>query len=121
MQDVTKLDVWQRAHSMTLDLYRKTKLFPREETYGLTNQIRRAASSIGANIAEGCGREGEAELGRFLQIALGSASELQYHLLLARDLAYVSSGDYERLAAEVTGVKKMLTSLVQKARAAAAS
>lgn len=121
MQDFTKLDVWQRAHSMTLDLYRKTKLFPREETYGLTNQIRRAASSIGADIAEGCGREGEAELGRFLQIALGSASELQYHLLLARDLAYVPSGDYERLAAEVTGVKKMLTSLVQKVRAAAAS
>lgn len=121
MQDFTKLDVWQRAHSMTLDLYRKTKTFPRDEMYGLSSQIRRSASSIGANIAEGCGREGEAELGRFLQIALGSASELQYHLILARDLAYVPSNDYERVAAEVTGVKKMLTSLVQKVRAAAAS
>ena len=67
MQDFTKLDVWQRAHSMTLDLYRKTKSFPREELYGLSNQIRRAAASIGANIAEGCGRDGKAELGRFLR------------------------------------------------------
>jgi four helix bundle protein len=97
------------------------KFIPREERYGLTNQIRRAAGSIGANIAEGCGREGEAELGRFLQIALGSASELQYHILLARDLAYLPPVDYERLMVEVTGVKKMLTSLVQKVRAAAAS
>ncbi len=121
MQDFTKLDVWQRAHSMTLDLYRKTKSFPREELYGLTSQIRRSASSIGANIAEGCGREGEADLGRFLQIALASASELQYHLLLARDLSYVAPRDYERLVTEVTGVKKMLTSLVQKVRAASAS
>ena len=121
MQDFTKLDVWQRAPSMTLDLYRKTKLFPREEIYGLTSQIRRFASSIGANIAEGCGREGEAELSRFLQIALGSASELQYHLLLARDFSYIPVSDYQRVATEVTGVKKMLTSLVQKVRAASAS
>jgi four helix bundle protein len=99
----------------------KTKSFPKEERYGLTSQMRRAASSIGANIAEGCGRQGEAELGRFLQIAVGSASELQYHILLARDLAYLLPSDYERLTAEVTGVKKMLSSLVQKVRAAAAS
>ena len=118
MQDFKKLDVWQRAHLLTLDLYRKTKSFPRDEVYGLSSQIRRSASSIGANIAEGCGREGEAELGRFLQIALGSASELQYHLLLARDLSYIPAADYERLATEATGVKKMLTSLVQKVRAA---
>ncbi len=121
MQDFRKLDVWQRAHSMTLDLYRKTKLFPRDEMYGLTSQIRRSASSIGANIAEGCGRESEADLGRFLQIALGSASELQYHILLARDLSYIPARDYEHVAGEVTGVKKMLTSLTQKVRASAAS
>jgi four helix bundle protein len=120
MQDFKKLDVWQRAHSMTLDLYRKTKLFPREEIYGLSSQIRRSASSIGANIAEGCGRGGETELARFLQIALGSASELEYHLLLARDLTYMSLKDYEGLHTEVTGVKRMLTSLVQKVRVAAA-
>jgi four helix bundle protein len=106
---------------MTLDLYRKTKSFPREEIYGLSSQIRRSASSIGANIAEGCGRESEAELGRFLQIAMGSASELEYHLLLARDLTYVNNTDYEGLHTEVTGVKRMLTSLLRKVRAAAAS
>ena len=121
MQDFTKLDVWQRAHLMTLDMYRKSKSFPHEERYGLTSQIRRAAASIGANIAEGCGRDGEAELARFLHIALGSASELQYHLLLARDLLYLASDDYERLATEVTGVKKMLSSLVQKVRVATAT
>ncbi len=121
MQDFTKLEVWQRAHTVTLDLYRSTKMFPREETYGLTSQIRRADCSIGANIAEGCGRQGEAELNRFLHMALGSASELQYHLLLARDLSYVPARDYERLASEVTGIKKMLAALVQKVRAAAAS
>jgi four helix bundle protein len=73
---------------LTLDLYEITKSFPKEELYGLTSQIRRSCSSIPANIAEGCGRDGDAELARFLQIAMGSASELEYHLLLANDLAF---------------------------------
>jgi four helix bundle protein len=98
-----------------------TKSFPRDELYGLTNEIRRAASSIGCNIAEGCGRESEADMGRFLQIALGSASELQYQLVLARDLSYLTTADYGHLAVEADGVKRMLTSLTQKVRAAAAS
>lgn len=88
--------------------------FPKEELYGLTSQIRRACASIPANVAEGCGRGSDAEFARFLQIAMGSASELEYHLLLARDLNLLNSSDYNQLAREVTEVKRMLTSLIQK-------
>ena len=83
MQSFRNLKVWEKAHRLTLDVYRSTKMFPRDETYGLTSQIRRAAGSIGANIAEGSCRKGDCEFSRFLQIAMGSASELEYHLLLA--------------------------------------
>jgi four helix bundle protein len=83
------LQIWQRAHELTLELYRTTAAFPKDELYGLTSQIRRSASSIAANIAEGCGRDGEAELTRFRRIAAGSASELEYHLLLAFDLGII--------------------------------
>jgi four helix bundle protein len=98
MQDFRNLKVWQRAHALTLDIYRATEAFPQREIYGLTSQIRRAGASMGANIAEGCGRGGDAELRRFLLIAMGSASELEYHLLLARDLGVLSEDDHERLA-----------------------
>ena len=84
MQDFRQLKVWRKAHSLALAIYKGTVRFPRTELYGLTSQIRRACVSIPANIAEGCGRGGDPELGRFLQIAMGSASELEYHLLLAR-------------------------------------
>jgi len=94
-----------------------TVTFPRDELYGLTSQIRRSASSVPANIAEGCGRDGEAELARFLRIAAGSASELEYHLLLARDLRLLKIEDYEQLAGEVTEIKRMLTSFIQKLKA----
>jgi four helix bundle protein len=86
MKDFRNLKVWERAHELTLELYRMTGRFPREELFGLTSQIRRCCASIGANIAEGCGKRGNAEFQRFLQIASGSASELDYHLLLAHDL-----------------------------------
>ena len=85
--------------------------------YGLTSQMRRSSASIGANIAEGCCRKGDSELGRFLQIAMGSASELEYHLLLARDLDFLNSPDYQRLELEVVEVKRMLSSLIRKLRA----
>src|ERR1700733_1766955 len=91
--------------------------FPRDELYGLTSQMRRSSASIGANIAEGCCRKGDSELGRFLQIAMGSASELEYHLLLARDLEVMESLDYPRLSSEVIEVKKMLAALIHKLRA----
>jgi len=80
----------------------------------LTSQIRRASGSVGANIAEGCGRAGGPELARFLQIALGSGSEVEYHLLLAHGLGLLNDSDYNRLDGDVTEIKRMLTSFIQK-------
>ena len=117
MRDFRDLKVWQKAYALTLATYRATKEFPREEQFGLTSQVRRAAASIVANIAEGCGRDGEAELARFCQIAMGSASELECELMLTRDLGFLQSDDHERLTNDVTQVKRMLTSLLRKLRA----
>ena len=117
MKDFRGLQVWHKAHQLSLEAYRATATFPRDELFGLTRQIRRSATSIAANIAEGCGRGGNAELARFLQISMGSATEFEYHLLLARDLEFLSSSDYERLNVQVTEVKRMLASLIQKIRA----
>jgi four helix bundle protein len=117
LKDFHELKVWQKAHQLTLAVYQITAPFPREELYGLTSQLRRSASSIPANLAEGCGRNGDAEFARFCSIALGSASELEYHLLLARDLKLIQPRDYEELAARVTELKRMLTALFQKLNA----
>ncbi|MGH9430710.1 MAG: four helix bundle protein [Terriglobia bacterium] len=114
MKDFRDLKVWRKAHDLTVAVYLLTRGFPKDELYGLTSQIRRASASIGANIAEGCGRTGDGELGRFLQIAAGSASELEYHLLLSRDLQLITQTDYERLVANVVEVKRMLYALVKK-------
>jgi len=114
MRDFKELKVWEKAHLLTLTVYKATAAFPRDELYGLTSQIRRSCASIPANIAEGCGRSGEPELARFFHIAMGSASELEYHLLLARDLGFLQNSAYEQLAREVTEVKRMLTSFIQK-------
>ena len=96
MKDFRKQKVWQKAHDLALEVYRVTEAFPKREVFGLTSQIRRAGVSIPANIAEGCGQDTDADFARFLQIAMGSASELEYHLLLAHDLGFVSDPDYER-------------------------
>jgi four helix bundle protein len=117
MQGFRNLKVWEKAHILTLDVYKSSKGFPRDELYGLTSQMRRSSASIGANIAEGCCRKGDIELGRFLQIAMGSASELEYPLLLARDLEMMKSLDFQRLSGEVIEVKKMLAALIHKLRA----
>ena len=117
MQNFRNLKVWEKAHALTLDVYKASKGFPRDEMYGLTSQMRRSSASIGANIAEGCCRKGDCELGRFLQIAMGSASELEYHLLLARDLTLLECSDHERLSDEVVEVKRMLASLMHKLKA----
>jgi len=117
LKDFRKQKVWEKAHRLTLDLYNITKTFPKEELYGLTAQIRRSCSSIPANIAEGCGRHGDAELARFLQIALGSASELEYHLLLAHDLGLLNDAAYEILSSETKEVKQMLTGFIKKLKA----
>jgi len=103
---------WERAHDLTLEIYRVTSDFPREERYGLSSQIRRSSASIAANIAEGCGRRGSGEFHRFLQIAAGSASELDYHLLLVRDLGLVENGTYELLNQRLTVLRRMLTALI---------
>lgn len=108
------MKVWEKGPRLALAVYKATARFPREESYGLTSQIRRSCASIPANIAEGCGRDGDAELARFLRIAAGSASELEYRLLLARDLNLLHTSDHERLAREATEIKRMLTSFVKK-------
>lgn len=117
MRDFRELKVWEKGHRLTLAVYKSTASFPRDELYGLTSQIRRSCSSIPANIAEGCGRTGDAELARFLSIAMGSASELEYHLLLAHDLNLLETTQYKRLTREATEVKRMLTSFMQKLKA----
>lgn len=114
MQDFRNLVVWQKAHALTLAIYRYSGEFPRDELYGLTSQIRRTGTSVAANIAEGCGRNGRADFARFLQISFGSASELEYHLILARDLGMLRMDEYETLTKDAVEVKKMLTALIQK-------
>ena len=113
MRNYRDLQVWKTAHDLTLELYRVSQRFPREEIYGITGQLRRATVSIGANLAEGCGRRTSTELARFVRIALGSASELDYHLLLSRDLGFMSSDDFTSSTAKLTEVRKMLTSFLQ--------
>jgi len=117
MKDFRQLKVWDRAHQLTLAIYPVTATFPRNETYGLTSQMRRAASSIPSNIAEGCGREGDAELSRFCLMARGSASELEYQILLARDLNIIESRQHEQLTQQAVEIKRMLTVFVQKLNA----
>ncbi len=108
MRDFKKMQVWEKAHQLVLRLYRLTAHFPKEEIYGLTSQICRAAAFIPANIAEGAGRETQAELAHFLAIAAGSAAELDYHLLLARDLRYIGTRDHPELENCLTEIKRML-------------
>jgi len=120
MQDFRNLAVWQKAHALTLQTYRATECFPRAELFGLTSQLRRSCASISANLAEGCVRT-QPEFARFLQIALGSASETEYHFLLARDLHLLAPDHYESLSAQVVEVKGMLTSLQQRIQQKAGS
>lgn len=116
MQDYGKLKVWERAHALALRVYRETQSFPKDEAYGLTAQVRRSASSIPSNIAEGCGRDTQPELLRFLRIAMGSANELEYQLLLARDLAYLTEPAHLELAEAVNEIKRMLAALIVRIR-----
>jgi len=104
MKDFRNLQVWERAHQLTLTVYKMTANFPAEERFGLTSQIRRCSASIGANIAEGCGKRGNGEFQRFLQIASGSASELDYHLLLARDLGFLRDEEYRKLLQDFVAI-----------------
>jgi four helix bundle protein len=112
MRNYRDLQTWNKAHKLTLELYKLSRGFPKEEVYGLTSQLRCAASSIGANLAEGCGRQSNPEFARFVRISMGSASELDYHLLLASDLGFIESDSYGRLSRSLTEVRKMLASLL---------
>ncbi|MGZ4732144.1 MAG: four helix bundle protein [Terriglobales bacterium] len=106
--------MWQKAYELTLTVYKKSGTFPKEEMYGLTSQLRRATMSIGSNIAEGCGRRSDPEMRHFLQIARGSASEVEWHLLLARDLRSLPPDDFKNLEEMVLEIQRMLASLVQR-------
>jgi four helix bundle protein len=101
MKDFRKLSVWEKAHSLTIEICQVTSSFPQNEIYGLTSQIRRACASIPTNIAEGCGRDGDSEFRRFIQISMGSASELEYHLLLAHDLNLIDNKKYKNLTPRI--------------------
>lgn len=117
MRDFRKLRVWGKAHVLALEVYRNTRALPRSEIFGLQAQMRRSSVSVAANIAEGSGRSGRPELIQFLNMASGSASDLQYHLLLARDLGYLEMDSYDSMAPRVIEVKRMLTGLIQRVRA----
>lgn len=117
VKDFRDLKVWQKAHQLTLGIYRATTSFPQDELYGLRSQMRRSCASIPANIAEGCGRGSDGEFAHFVQIAMGSASELEYHLILARDLSYLKGEAYENLACGTTEIKRMLAALIAKLKA----
>jgi len=117
VKDYRQLAVWQRSHQLTLAIYAATKSFPKEELFGLTGQLRRAAASVPANLAEGCGRDSDAELKRFIDIAHGSASEAEYHLLLALDLHYLSPDAHAPLANEIAQIKRMLGAFARKLKA----
>ncbi len=119
MEDFKDLRVWEKAYELTLSVYKKTGGFPKEEMYGLTSQLRRATCSIGANIAEGCGRRSDPEMRRFLQIARGSANEVEFHLLLAKDLQFLTSDDFKNLETMVLEIQRMLASLVKRLSAPA--
>jgi four helix bundle protein len=114
MQDYRKLVVWKRAHEFVLTIYSITSAFPDSERFGLIGQIRRAAVSVPANIAEGCGRETNSELRRFLYISMGSASELDYHLLLAHDLSFLETVQYQQLSTELVEIRRMLNAFIPR-------
>ena len=114
MKDFRDLKVWAKAHQLTLAVYRATAGFPRSELYGLTSQIRRCSTSVAANIAEGCGKRGNAEFHGYLDVASGSASELDYELLLARDLSFLPDTQYQSLFQCLVELRRMLAALMRK-------
>ena len=114
MRDFKKYDVWQLSHSLTLEVYKITTEFPKEELYGLISQIRRASSSIPTNISEGCGRNSDKEFNQFLNIALGSANETEYLLILSKDLNYITNEKFETLEIQINTIKSKIYKLKEK-------
>ncbi len=116
MQDFKNLKVWEKGHQLTLLIYKHTISFPKDEIYGITSQIRRASSSIPANIAEGCGRYSKEDVARFFQIALGSAHETEYLLILSKDLNYLKEESFKELIGLVNEVKAILITLIKNSK-----
>ena len=116
MQNYKDLKVWEKAHQFTLEVYGVTKQYPKEEIYCLTNQLRRAASSIPANIAERCGKNSQAEFARFLNISSGSANEAEYFLILSKDLKYLDENIFDTLIKIINEIKAVLIALISKVR-----
>lgn len=110
MRNFKELMIWERSHKLTLLIYNLTRTFPKEEIYGLASQIRRSSASIPTNIAEGCGRKSDLDFKRFLDYAFGSASELEYQLILSRDLYYCSEEEFNELSSELEEIKKTISS-----------
>ena len=113
MKDYKKYLVWQKSHQLTLDVYKLSAKYPREETFNLVSQIKRSSSSIPTNIAEGCGRKSDKDFSRFLYISFGSANELEYQMLLSKDLDFISAEDYEKIQLQTEEIKKMLSALIK--------
>lgn len=114
MRNFKKYDIWVLSHALTLKIYEITNSFPKEEIYGLISQIRRATSSIPTNISEGCGRESDTEFNRFLTIAIGSASEVEYLIILAKDLNYLNEDSFNKLNEDINTIKRKIYTLKQK-------
>ncbi len=113
MRDFKKYEIWQLSHSITLEIYKVTAHFPKEELYGLTSQVRRASSSVPTNISEGCGRSSDKEFNHFLNIALGSANETEYVLILSKDLYYIDEDVATNLLEKINIIKSKIYSLKQ--------
>lgn len=113
MRNYQKFSVWEKSHQLTLDVYKLTPSFPKDELFGLTSQMKRASSSIPMNIAEGCGRNSDKDFCRFLYIASGSANELEYQIILSVDLNFINSENGQKLLFQVEEVKKMLNGLIK--------
>ncbi len=116
MRNYRDLHAWEKAHRLTLAIYKASQAFPKEERFGLTSQIRRCSASVAANLAEGCGRRSDGEMARFVQIAMGSGAELSYHLLLAKDLGLLAREDYVHLDRNLSEIMRMLSAFSSKLR-----
>jgi four helix bundle protein len=114
MGDYAKLLVWKKAHQLTLSIYRCTSSFPDSQRFGLTSQLQRAAASVAANIVEGCGRDADGQLAYFIRVALGSANEVEYHLLLAKDLGILNQAHWQRLNEQIREIKRMLAGFLER-------
>ncbi len=114
MRDFKKYDIWQLSHELTLEVYKITSIFSKEELFGITSQLRRATSSIPTNISEGCGRNSDKEFNQFLNIALGSALETEYLFILSKDLNYLNQEQFQDLELKINNIKSKIYKLKQK-------